>query len=31
MLPYVIMDLQIFVIAEWPTLMVDICCLRGGS
>ena len=30
MLPYVIMDL-IFVIAEWATLLVDICCPRGGS
>ena len=25
------MDLPIFVIAEWPTLLVDICCQIGGS
>ena len=31
MLPYIIMDLSIFVIAEWATLLVDICCPRGGS
>ena len=31
MLPYVIMDLTIFVIAEWATLQVDIRCPRGGS
>ena len=31
MLPYIIMDLPIFVIAEWATLLVDIRCLRGGS
>ena len=31
MLPYIIMDLSIFVIAEWATLLVDIHCLRGGS
>ena len=31
MLPYIIMDLPIFVIAEWATLLVDICCPRGGS
>ena len=31
MLPYIIMDLPIFVIAEWTTLLVDICCPRGGS
>ena len=30
-LPYIIMDLPIFVIAEWATLLVDICCPRGGS
>ena len=26
MLPYVIMDLPIFLIAEWGTLLVDIRC-----
>ena len=31
LLPYIIMDLLIFVIAEWATLLVDICCPRGGS
>ena len=31
MLPYIIMDLSIFVIAELATLLVDICCPRGGS
>ena len=31
MLPYIIMDLPIFVIAEWATLLVDICCPRDGS
>ena len=31
MLPYIIMDLPIFVIAEWATLLVDIHCQRGGS
>ena len=31
MLPYIIMDLLIFVIAEWATLLVDIRCSRGGS
>ena len=31
MLPYVIMDLPIFVIVEWATLLVDIRCPRGGS
>ena len=31
MLPYIIMDLPIFVIAEWATLLVDIYCPRGGS
>ena len=25
------MDLLIFVIAEWATLLVDICCPRGGA
>ena len=25
------MDLPIFVIAEWATLMEDIRCLQGGS
>ena len=27
----IIMDLPIFVIAEWATLLVDIRCSRGGS
>ena len=31
MLPYTIMDLSIYVIAELATLLVDIHCLRGGS
>ena len=31
MLPYIIMDLPIFVIAEWAALLVGICCPRGGS
>ena len=31
MLPYIIMDLRIFEIAEWATLLVDIHCPRGGS
>ena len=31
MLPYIIMDLSIFVIAEWATLLVDIRCPRGFS
>ena len=31
MLPYIIMDLSIFVIDEWATLLVDIRCPRGGS
>ena len=31
LLPYIIMDLPIFVIAEWATLLVDIHCARGGS
>ena len=31
MLPYIIMDLPIFVIAEWATLLVDIHCPQGGS
>ena len=31
MLPYIIMDLPMFVIAEWATLLVDIHCPRGGS
>ena len=31
LLPYIIMDLPIFVIAEWATLLVNICCPRGGS
>ena len=31
LLPYIIMDLPIFVIDEWATLLVDIRCPRGGS
>ena len=31
MLPYIIMDLSIFVIAEFATLLVDIHCDRDGS
>ena len=31
LLPYIIMDLLIFVIPEWATLLVDIGCPRGGS
>ena len=31
MLPYIIMDVPIFVIAEWATLLVDIHCPGGGS
>ena len=31
LLHYIIMDLPIFVIAEWATLLVDIRCPRGGS
>ena len=31
LLLYIIMDLPIFVIAEWATLLVDIRCPRGGS
>ena len=31
LLPYIIMDLPIFVIAEWATLLVDNHCPRGGS
>ena len=31
MLPFIIMDLPIFVIAEWATLLGDIHCFRGGS
>ena len=31
MLPYILMDVPIFVIAEWATLLVDIRCPRGGS
>ena len=31
MLAYIIMDLPIFVIAEWATLLVDIRCPRVGS
>ena len=30
MLPYIIMDLSLLVIAEWATLLVDIHCPRGG-
>ena len=29
--PCIIMDLPIFVIAEWAALLVDIDCPRGGS
>ena len=29
LLAYIIMGLLIFVIAEWATLLVDICCPRG--
>ena len=31
LLPYIIMDLPMFVTAEWATLLVDIRCPRGGS
>ena len=31
MLPHIIMDVPIFVIAEWATPLVDIHCPRGGS
>ena len=31
MLPYIIMDVPIFVIAERATLLLDIHCPRGGS
>ena len=31
LLPYIILDLPIFVIAEWATLLVDIHCPLGGS
>ena len=31
MLHYIIMDIPIFVIAEWATLLLDIHCPRGGS
>ena len=31
MLPYIIMDFPILVIAEWAILLVDIHCPRGGS
>ena len=31
LLPYIIMDLPIFVIGEWATLLVDIRCPRDGS
>ena len=30
MLQYIIMDLPIFVIVDWSTLLVDIPCPRGG-
>ena len=30
-LPYIIMNLPTFVIAEWATLLVAIRCPRGGS
>ena len=31
LLPYIIMDVPIFVVAEWATLLVDVRCPRGGS
>ena len=31
MLPYIVMDLPIFVIAEWANLLVYIHCPCGGS
>ena len=31
MLPYFIMDLPLFVLAEWATILVDIRYPRGGS
>ena len=31
LLSYIIMDLPIFVIPEWATLLVDIRCPQGGS
>ena len=31
LLPYIIMDVPIFVIAEWATLLADIRCPRCGS
>ena len=31
LLPYLIMDLPIFVIGEWATLLVDNRCPQGGS
>ena len=31
MLPYIIMDFPMFVIAEWAILVVDIHCPSGGS
>ena len=31
LLPYIIMDLPIYVIAEWATMLVDNSCPRGGS
>ena len=31
LLPYIIMDVPIFVVAEWATLLVDARCPRGGS
>ena len=30
MLPYIIMDLPIFLIADWATLLVHTHCPRGG-
>ena len=30
MLPYVIIDLLIFVIGDWANLLLDIRCPRGG-
>ena len=31
MLPYIVMDIAIFVIAEWATLLMGILCPQGGS
>ena len=30
-LPYIIMDVPVFVVAEWAALLVDIHCPQGGS